>query len=160
MKARVAFLTLSLFLLLSSPLCAQTAAKLEALLLEPEINWSTAAAFVLEASDSAESSASVEAGVFSSENSSFILCSENNWLPKNTAPDDTVRFKGIALLLMRSFDLKGGIFFSLTKSPHHAYRELVYRGIIRGKADPDMPVSGRDLLLMINRILAVKEQSV
>ncbi len=61
---------------------------------------------------------------------------------------------------MRSFDLKGGIFFSLTKSPHHAYRELVYRGIIRGKADPDMPVSGRDLLLMINRILAVKEQSV
>lgn len=154
MKARITLLTV-LCLLLSAPLYAQTAARLEALLLEPEINWSSAAAFVLEAADS---TVSTEAAT---SESPFTVALEKNWLPKNAEEGGAARLNGVALLLMRSFDLKGGIFFRLAKSPHHAYRELVYRGVIRGRADPDMPVSGRDLLLMINRIFTLleKEQS-
>ena len=145
--------TALLFLLvsLSAPLFAQTAAKLEALLNEPELTWSAAAAFVLEASDfhPADSSNGQDA---------FSLASERKWLPKNAAPEDPARLNGVALLLMGSFDLKGGIFYRLSKSPHHAYRELVYKGFIRGDTDPGMPVSGQQLLLMISKILSVKEK--
>jgi hypothetical protein len=132
------------------PLSAQTAAGLEALLNEQALTWSATAAFVLEASGSADSINSEDA---------FLFAAEREWLPKNAAADDAATLNGVALLLMRSFDLKGGIFYSLFKSPHHAYRELVYKGLIRGDADPEMTVSGRQLLLIVSRILSVKEEN-
>jgi hypothetical protein len=144
--------TVLLFLLipLSAQVFAQTATGLEALLNEQTLTWSATAVFVLEASGSADS--------INGENA-FLFAAEREWLPKNAAPDDAARLNGVALLLMRSFDLKGGIFFSLFKSPHHAYRELVYKGFIRGDADPEMTVSGRQLLLIVSRILSVKEEN-
>jgi len=138
-----------LFFTLSAPLFAQTAAKLEALLDEPELTWSAVAAFVLEASAAADSLNQQEA---------FSFASEREWLPKDAAPADTARLNGVALLLMRSFDLRGGIFYNLSKTPHYAYRELVYKGLIRSETDPDMPVSGRDLLLIISKLLSIKEK--
>jgi hypothetical protein len=144
--------TALLFLLipLSAQVFAQTAAGLEALLNEQALTWSATAAFVLEASGSA--------GSINGEDA-FLFAAEREWLPKNATPDDAARLSGVALLLMRSFDLKGGIFFSLFKSPHHAYRELVYKGLIRGDVDPEMTVSGRQLLLIVSRILSVKEEN-
>ena len=80
---------------------------------------------------------------------------KQTWLPKNASLGDSARLNGVALLLMQSFDLEGGIFYRISKSAHHAYRELTYKKVIRGSADPDMPVSGPQLLLMTNRILAM-----
>ena len=148
-RIQYAFLTGVLFILFSAPLYPQTADKLEALLEKPELSWSETADFILEASD---------IGVFSSTEGAFRFAEGLKWLPKKAGPGDIARLNGVALLLMRSFDLKGGIFYSLAKSPHHAYRELIYKGYIRGSTDPDMTVSGRELLLIVNRILAVKEK--
>jgi len=131
------------------PLFSQTAVKLEALLNEPELKWSEAAAFILEAADLNKTS----------PEESFRFAAEQKWLPKNLKADGKARLNGVALLLMQSFDIKGGIFYRISKSSHHAYRELVYKNIIRGNIDPDMPVSGQQLLLIVNRILAMKEQS-
>jgi len=138
-----------LFFIAFAPLYSQTAARLETLLEKPAITWSDAAAFVLEASDTAVSNPA----------DAFRYAMEHQWLPKNAAIDDTVRLNGISLLLMRSFNMKGGIFFNLFKSPHHAYRELVYRGVIRSETDPDMAVSGQQMLLMVSRLLAIKERT-
>ena len=134
--------------LLSAPLQAQTAARLEALLNQPELSWSEAAAFVLEASETEGYSNGADA---------FSHALEQKWLPKKALSEGPVHLNGIALLLMRSFDLKGGIFYSLFKNPHHAYRELVYKQVIRGETDPDMIVSGSELLLMISRLLTMEE---
>jgi len=133
-------------LLLAVPIFSQTAAEIETLLETEALSYEQAASFVLRAADVQVS------------DSAFNYASEQKWLPKNAAPEDTARLNGIALLLMRSFELKGGIFYSLAKSPHHAYRELVYKGFIQGDTDPGMPVSGRQLLLIISRILSVKEK--
>ena len=141
--------------LLSAPLFAQTAVRLEALLNEPALTWSDAAAFVLEASETAPAS---DQSNSPEPLEAFRAAAERKWLPKNAVPEGTARLNGIALLLMRSFDLKGGIFYSISKSPHHAYRELVYKGLIRGDTDPGMTVSGQQLLLIISRILSVKEK--
>ena len=139
------------FLVLPFRLSAQTAARLESLLKETQISWSSAAAFVLEVS---------EKGVFKTPQEAFSFAQEHKWLPKNALPGDAAKLNGIALLLMRSFDLKGGILYSIAKSPHHAYRELVYKGVIRGNTDPRKSVSGQELLLMMSRILSKKEQAV
>jgi len=148
-KLKKAIFIIAILAAIASPLYSQTAEKLEILLNEPKIIWSDAAAFVLEAAD-------VYTG---NQDDSFYFALEKNWLPKNVFPGDSVRLNGLALLLMQSFDIKGGIFYSISKSPHHAYRELVYKNIIRGAVDPDMPVSGQQLLLLIGRILSIKEQS-
>ena len=136
-------------ILFSVPLYAQTAVKLEAMMLNPAVNWQEAAVFVLEAS---------EKGAYNSPEDAFRFALEKQWLPKNAAPTDTTRLNGIALLLMRSFDQKGGIFYSIFRNPHYAYREMVQLQIIRGNTDPFMAVSGQELLLMIGRILTIKEQ--
>jgi len=141
-----AVLITALLLTITAPLFSQTADKLEALMNEPELNWSDAAAFIFEAADL-------------DPEGSFRFAAEQKWLPKNVSSGDAARLNGIALLLMQSFDIKGGIFYRISKSPHHAYRELVYKNIIRGNTDPDMLVSGQQLLLLVNRILAMKEQS-
>ena len=141
MMKRPVILVLSfLILAISAPLFSQTADKLEVLLGTPALTWEQAADFVQEAS-------------------SMTPGGEQNWLPKNVSLTDAARLNNVALLLMQSFDLKGGIFYTLLKSPHHAYRELVYKKVIRGSTDPDMSVSGSQLLLMVSRILAIKGES-
>ena len=146
----VAVLCVFLSLFFTQPLHAQTAVRLEAILDTPELSWSQAAAFILEAADLRSGSEWAQA------DKAFEFAMEQRWLPKHLSPGDTARLNGAALLLMRSFDIKGGIFFRAGKSPHHAYRELVHKKVIRGNSDPDMTVSGQQLLLMVNKILAMK----
>ena len=138
--------------LFSAPLHAQTAVRLEALLEKPAVTWADVTGFVLEASEASERA------VYNSPAGAFTFAVERNWLPKGAALTDTVRYNGLALLLMESFGLKGGIFYGIAKSPHHAYRELVYKRVIRGDADPLMVVSGQEFLLMISRILSIQEK--
>ena len=135
------------FAFFAQPAHAQTAARLEALLKTTEVTWEQAAAFVLEAAD-----------IKTPGTNAFSYAAAQKWLPKDASSGSAARLNGIALLLMRSFDIKGGIFFRISKNPHHAYRELTYKRIIRGDTDPDKTVSGADLLLMINRILSMKEK--
>jgi len=135
--------------LFSAPLSAQYASRMESLLSEKEISWARAAAFALEAS---------ERMPYSGGNDAFVFAKEQKWLPKKASATDTVRLSEAALLLMRSFGLKGGIFYSIVKSPHHAYRELVHRQVILGRTDPRMAVSGEEYHFMLSRILSIKDE--
>jgi hypothetical protein len=130
-------------------LSAQTAAEIETLLKTPAVTYAQAARFVLRASEAASISGSREA---------FNYAAERNWLPKNTSPDSEARLDGVSLLFMRSFNLKGGLFYSLFKNPHYAYRELAARKAFKGKSDPFMAVSGEQLLFITGRFLSVAEE--
>ena len=141
----------------SVPLFAQAGARLQALLNQDAISWSDAAYFVLQSSEP-DGYNSMQGA--SDPSAAFGFAAEQKWLPNGAAPGDTVPLNGVALLLMRSFDLKGGIFYSITKSPHHAYRELVSMEVIRGRTDPDMHVSGQQLLLLTNRLLSKREEAL
>ena len=125
---------------------AQSADWIEALLSQDNVNYADAALLVLEASDTLAAPTSAAA---------FTYATEQGWLPRNSGADETVNLSGLSLLIMGAFDMKGGLFYTITKSPHHAYRELTYRNIIQGRADPLMPVSGDLLLFTVNRILAL-----
>jgi len=124
---------------------AQSAELLEALLTTEAVSYEQAARLILEAADITARSGPSEA---------FRFAAEQEWLPKNVSPNTEARLDGISLLIMRSFDIKGGLFYSLTKNPHYAYREMVHQNLVQGRIDPQMPVSGDLLLFMVNRVLS------
>jgi len=136
------------FILLSAPLPAQTAQRLEEMLDKSALNWEDAAIFTLEASNQAALSDPQEA---------FDFAQSRKWLPKKAQMGDPARLDGVALLLMRAFDLKGGIFYSIAKIPHYAYHECVYQGLIQGRTDPAMSVSGEDYLFILSRVLSAED---
>ena len=133
-----------------TPLSAQTALRVEAMLEEKTLSWSEAAVFALEAAD-------LEA--FVDPVDAFQYALDRKWLPKKALPGDPARLNGISLLLMRAFELKGGFFYTIAKNPHYAYRELVYKEVIQGRTDPGMTVSGPDFLFIIGRILSIVEET-
>jgi hypothetical protein len=83
----------------------------------------------------------------------FEYALEQKWLPAYTESGSTAALNGVSLLLMGAFGIKGGIMYSAVKSPHYAYRELTHQGIIQGRSDPDMAVSGDLLLFMTGKVL-------
>ena len=89
----------------------------------------------------------------------FSFAKARGWLPANTKASNTVNLKGLSFLIMQAFDIKGGLFYTLFKNSHYAYRILVYHNIIQGRADPLMNVSGELLLFTINRAMYLGAKS-
>jgi hypothetical protein len=140
--------------LLAAPalLYAQTAAGIEKLLETEAVSYEQAAWLVLEAADL---SGSFEGSV---SDGAFNFAAQQGWLPKKAASQDKASLEGISLLVLRSFVIKGWLFYSLLKNPHYAYREMVYQDIIQGRSDPQMTVSGDLLLFLVNRVLSRTEE--
>jgi hypothetical protein len=127
-----------------------TATEIETLLETSAVTYAQAARFLLEASDTMATP---------DPQAAFRYAQEQEWLPKNVAANDPARLDGLSLLIMRAFNIKGGIMYSLTKSPHYAYRELTYNNILQGRIDPAMIVSGAYLLFITGRLLSMQEVS-
>ena len=146
---RKTLLLCSLMLAACSLAFAQTADRLQWLLEQDRVSYAQAALFVLEAADIID-----PAGQASAEYA-FELARENNILPRGADANQAVNLRGLSFMIMRTFDLRGGFFYGLTGSRHHAYRELVYLGIIQGRADPLMLVDGDALLFVVSRALQI-----
>jgi hypothetical protein len=131
--------------LLPTLLSAQTANQLESLLTSNAVTFEQAAWFVLEAAEKLSPE-------YSSEDA-FDFAVKQEWLPKNAMSNNPINLRQASLLIMQAFNLKGGPMYSLTKSSHYAYREMVYQNIIQGRADPMMKVSGELLVFLVNRVL-------
>jgi len=122
-----------------------TAMELENLLNAEVVTYAQATRFVLEAA---------EEFVTNDPNEAFQYAVSNRWLPLNTRADGNARLDHIALLLAHSFDIKGGLLYSITKNSRYAYRELKYMNVIQGRVISSMPVSGERLVFYVNRLLA------
>jgi len=149
MKLTRAFFIACLFVIVCTPLFTYSAAEeIEMLLAAESVTYAQAARFVLEAAD---------ARITSNPEEAFFYAVQHNLLPGNVSSADPARLDKISFLLMRSFEVKGGIFFSMFKSPHYAYRELVYNSVIQGRHDPSMLVSGEKLIFYVNRLYSMQE---
>jgi hypothetical protein len=136
-----------LCLLITAPclLFGQTADRIERLLEQERVSYRDAALLVLEAAGLLEKETSAD--------DAFSFAKERGWLPKNAQANSDAVLDGLSLLVVQAFKIKGGALFSLFKNPHYAYRVMVYRGIIQGRADPQMTVSGNILLYTVNRVM-------
>ena len=138
-------------LLITMPclLFAQTAERIERLLGQGRVSYRDAALLVLEASGHLDPSKQTNA------DDAFSFAKERGWLPKSADANTDAKLDGLSLLVIRAFDINGGLFFSLFKNSHYAYRAMVYREIVQGRSDPQMSVSGELLLYTVNRTLGM-----
>ncbi|GHU25475.1 hypothetical protein FACS1894164_14920 [Spirochaetia bacterium] len=116
---------------------------LDLLLATEKINYGMAARFVLPA-----------AGILperTTQAEAFASAQERGWL--SVQSDEPATLKGISLLIMQAFDVKGGIMYSIFHSQRYAYREMVYKQLIQGTTDPDMPVPGEFLIRMLGNVV-------
>ena len=143
------------FMLVSAFVPAQTAQRIEQLLEKETINYKEAAWIILDASGKFSF---LNTDVVSSPERAYRYAADNGWLPRNVTPDTAATFEGVSLLIMRSFGFKGGVLYSIFKSPHYAYRELVYRDIIQGKASPKQTLSGDMLIFSTNQTIMRQEE--
>jgi hypothetical protein len=83
----------------------------------------------------------------------FARLQELGWAPKAAAAEDPISYSSYAYLLMRAFELKGGVMYSLFHSPRYAYRELASRQMIQGRSDPKGKPDGQTALRVLSRVL-------
>ena len=124
---------------------AQTAAELEGLLSVKEITWAEASYFTL---------ASGAEAVPANGQAAFQLVREQGRLPNNAEAGGKARLDGLCLLLMRSFDIPGGLMYRLFHNPRYAYREMKALGLIRGRVYPTDTVSGAEFLHILGNLLS------
>ena len=145
------YLLFGFLLLIPVLVPAQTAAEMEQLLDTNAVSYEQAARFVLEAADVPGFSGA------SSAAAAFQYAADNKWLPRKASAGGEASLQGVALLIMESFGIKGGLFYSMARNSHYAYRELIYKSIIQGRADPQMSIAGDYLLFLIGKSLEYVE---
>jgi len=133
------------YLVFGNPLNAQTADRIERLLEQETVSCQEAALLTLEASGQLDPANNTNA------EDAFIFARERGWLPANVKGSSAVNLKDLSFLIAQAFGIKGGLFYTIFKTPHYAYRTLVYYNIIQGRTDPLMHVSGELLLFTVNR---------
>jgi hypothetical protein len=129
----------------AAPLQAQTAAELEALLQTQSVSREQAARFVLAA---AELTDAPDAG------RAFAYAVERAWLPKNAPPEKPITLAELSFLIMRAFDMKGGVMYAILPGPRYAYRSMLIRSLIQEPADPAMTLNGGRFLLILGNVLS------
>jgi hypothetical protein len=144
-KIFTAVFALSVILFSAQIAAAQTAAELERVLALPAVSYGDAAWFVLGA-----------AGTPLPDNSApgaYRFAADSRWLPKKTALETPLTLGGLSILIMKALNIHGGFMYALFPGPRYAYRELVYRKIIGGRAYSTLPVSGERFFHILSRAL-------
>jgi hypothetical protein len=78
---------------------------------------------------------------------------EQRWLSRRLEPDDVIRLGRFSKLILKAFDIPGGLMYRLTGLPRYAARELHYRDYFRGNSSAVRPVSGEFVLRIVGRAL-------
>jgi len=148
MKRVVFCAAVLLCLLPAGAVFAQTADEVERLLGLSTVTYEQAAWLLFRAADVPAQSAA----------QAFNSAKEQKWIGKKVQAGDIARLDRISLLVMRSFGIDGGALYNIFLSPHYAYRELIYKNIIQGRADPSTKVSGEELIFIIGRVMNLIEE--
>jgi len=152
MKGTNSLFLLGLLFLLPVFLPAQTAAELETVMKTSVVTCAQAARFV---TASVEGDASIRSDASFSQNE-FEQALEKGWLPKGTTPDEGITLGKLSLLIMQAFEIRGGLMYMILPGQRYAFRTMVSRSFIQGRADPAMKVSGERFLDILGRVLSAE----
>ncbi len=131
-------------------LSAQAADRIDGVLAEPALQYGSAAYVLLGVNGLVDPDASAEQAIEVLENLGFAI--------EGKSPHDAVNLGELSLLVMRVFEIDGGLMYTLFRQPRYAARELEFRGIIQGRAFPEMAVNGERAIRVINRAVALREE--
>ncbi|MBN1698096.1 MAG: hypothetical protein JW881_11330 [Spirochaetales bacterium] len=133
------------------PLFCQIGERIDILLEEKTVQSGTAVYAILSAGGIVSEDATIE--------EALGVLREKEWKLTIESADTPLTLGEAAYLLMKTFDLKGGVMYSIFPGPRYAVRELVYLKIITDRPDPSRTVSGRELIDLISRVIDRKESA-
>lgn len=81
----------------------------------------------------------------------YTFCDRYGSFPYRSAADLPLKAKTVSVFLMKHYEIKGGIFWTIFKSPRYAFRELKHTGLWINNRDPDYILSGRDVIRVLGR---------
>jgi hypothetical protein len=145
MNKSLFLLTLCLLFVAPAFMVAQTAAELDSLLETSAVSCAQAARFVLASTETAD------AGI----EDAFGEALAKRWFPQGTKANEKVSMGTLSFLIMRAFNIKGGLMYGLLPGPRYAFRTMVSRSFIQGAADPGMSVSGEKFLHILGNVLTL-----
>jgi hypothetical protein len=146
MKSRLFFIACLVFSAFA--LSAQSNEFVDKLLSEQSVTVGQAAYLVMVASDNLSEDAD--------ETRAFDLLDSLGWAPRNAAVTDPIRISQYAYMLMKAFDMKGSLMYTLFPSARYAYRSLVAVQVIQDFTNPNSYFDGSSAIQILGRVFDVK----
>jgi len=84
------------------------------------------------------------------------LITPKEWHVKVKNPDDPIPLGTLAAIVMKAFDFKGGLLYTIFPGPRYALREIAFRGFVQGRVSPYMYVSGAEAATIVRKALVWK----
>jgi len=138
--------SVGLILLLSSaPLFAQSNSVIDSVLSQKQASFEDSVYLILAAGNLIPSSGSVK--------DALETLKQKAWLDIPDRPDAPITFGQFAFLLMKTFNVPGGVLYNLFPGPRYAGREVDYRGWTPANLSPYEGLSGRDALYILRSFL-------
>ena len=131
------------------PAAAQSNELLDQILDSPSLSFAQASYLALAAAQRLPDSATPEEAA--------EAAAGTGWKLRPHGAGDPVTLGEYSFLLMKAFELKGGLFYRLLPGPRYAARELAYRRLLRGSGSPYRTLSGEEALGVLQRLLDWKE---
>ncbi|MEI6385028.1 MAG: hypothetical protein WCQ50_00225 [Spirochaetota bacterium] len=123
---------------------AQSNEFLDGLLAKQSITVGQTAYLILVASDNLAEDAD--------EARAFELLTNMGWAPAGAKINQPIELASYSYILMRAFNLKGGIMYTLFPSPRYAFRELSSMQVIQSVYDPASPVDGSMAIQILSMV--------
>jgi hypothetical protein len=90
--------------------------------------------------------------------SALGVLAEQGWGIEVREYEEPIRLGEFAYLLMKAFDLSGGLMYRLFPGPRYAVRELFYLELMHGSANPFRFVTGEEVVRVVGGILRWREE--
>jgi len=145
-RKKIPLIAVSFFFIMPVFVSAQTAAELETVLKTDNVTCAQAAGFVLASAEDAPAQNTLK--------EAFEQAVARGWFPQGTAPEDSITLGRLSFLIMKAFNITGGMMYTLFPGPRYAFRTMVSRSYIQGAADPAMKVSGERFLHILGKVLS------
>ena len=143
------FLFIVVLFSVSFSLPGQQNAVIDELLEEEKATFGKSVYVILSASETIDEGLSPEEAA--------ALITRKEWHVKPKGPEQPVTLGEFAAVLMKAFDIKGGLFYTLFPGPRYATREIEFRNFVYGRISPYMHISGTEAVTIVRKAAVWKE---
>ncbi|RKX87493.1 MAG: hypothetical protein DRP58_02670 [Spirochaetes bacterium] len=128
---------------------SQSNTVIDQLLADKEAKWGQTAYLVLTAAELLDENVEIEIAL--------KTLVQQNWKINIDKQDNKISLREYSFLLMKAFNIKGGLMYGIFPGPRYAARELGYLGFLNNNKDPYRKISGEEVLRILGRVLEWKE---
>ena len=149
LKSKVLCICFILIMLNIPFLYCQLEDQIDLLLEEEHASFGKAVYLVLVASDICGETATLD--------SALGVLKGKNWGITVKEAENPITLGEYSHLLMKAFNIPGGLLYMLIPGPRYAVRELAYHKLILEDPYPERPVSGNEVMTILTRLIDWKE---